>query len=436
MSQANKVVSTSSSDARSPTLAIIGMEGSGKTVLATTLAKKLSKMTSHGVFLNPQDTKTLKYVEQVWQTLLSGDWPPSTPPGTMFELHWKLQGTKELECNVRLIDPAGQDLRMLFGDDQIQSVDSLPKHLQALAAYCRSADIIMFLINLRDFVGQGDPALRIANEAAIKAAMDYLGENVRPRRFCLVLTQADLYRNLAEQHGGWHELAKNAIPYVFASHVQHHKVAVCPVSAVADTQVVTDQDGSPRRVPAQGFRCEGLDDLFKWFTTQVKEVRQKMDVEAKPATVASAGNESISPANPNQPGFFARAIPWVLVVLFWCGIGGLMKDSGCQNQQKPTPPKVTPKPPAPKPVVTFDFGIDWGVINDDIWIKNTSKVTLTNVRLTVHLKKRDQPAYLPLELHVAGVYPGERKTWANVMSILSGSIDNTTHAILNCDQTR
>ena len=52
-----------------PSIAIIGTEGSGKTVLATALARHLGRADTRGVFLNPLGVGTMRYVERVWQTL-------------------------------------------------------------------------------------------------------------------------------------------------------------------------------------------------------------------------------------------------------------------------------------------------------------------------------------------------------------------------------
>lgn len=278
-SDASTTMSTPPRTVRSPTIAVIGMEGSGKTVLATTLAKRLCTIDARGVFLNPKGVKTLKYVERVWGILQSGDWPPSTVPGEKFELEWKLNIVGEQECDLRLIDVAGQDLRLLFGEEQIYSVDSLPAHLQALAEYCRSADIILFLVNLKDFCGEGDAERRTANEAAIKSAMDYLTTVGHRRRVCLVLTQADLYKELAHERGGWLALVKQVIPYVFNAHVAIKKMVVHPIAAVAETRIVVDGDGRPRQVPVAQFRSAGFGGLVNWLTAQVRKVKQELQAD-------------------------------------------------------------------------------------------------------------------------------------------------------------
>lgn len=258
-----------------PAIAIIGMEGSGKTVLITTLAKRLSTIDHRGIFLNPQGVRTLRYVEEVWQRLQSGDWPPSTPEATVLELRWKLQIVGELECDVRLVDPAGQDIRLLFGDERILDLEQLPEQHRPLADYCRSASIVLFLLNLRDIIGEGDPSRRSANEAALKSAMDCLGNTDHERRVCLVLTQIDLYRELAQQVGGWRELLAKEVPYIYGAHVHGRAVAVHAVAAVSDTTPGQDEQGSPRRFPTPGFQSEGLDQLVDWLVTQVRELTGK-----------------------------------------------------------------------------------------------------------------------------------------------------------------
>lgn len=256
-----------------PAIAIIGTEGSGKTVLITTLAKQSTTIESRGVFLNPQGVQTLKYVERAWQTLQQGDWPPATPPGQLSELRWKLEIDGEVESEVRLVDAAGEDLRALFAEDRVADASSLPETLQKLNEYCRRADIVIFLINLRDFTGQGNPHRRTENEAAIKAAMDDLSASGRARRFCLVFTQWDLYRELALRRGGRRSLAKEAIPNVYGAYIKNRRIPVFAVSAVNKTTVIVDESGVPRRVPERGFGSDGCDELLDWLTRQVREVQ-------------------------------------------------------------------------------------------------------------------------------------------------------------------
>ena len=297
-----------------PSLAIIGTEGSGKTVLTCILAKRLSTIDSRGVFLNPQGVGTLKYVEKVWQTLQHGDWPPSTPPGELFELRWKFEIIGEMESEVRLVDAAGQDLRLLFGEDRVANINSLPDSLRALAEYCRSADIVLFLVNLKDFIGEGNPQQRTENEAAMKGAMDHLSANKQSLRFCLILTQVDLYRDLATSRGGWYPLAKEAIPYIYAAYIKSKQIPVFLVSAVNKTRTAVHASGVPQRMPEPGFGSDGFDKVVDWMTNQVREVQAHLD-EQPPYMEPATLSETIAPAQSPQWLEWVRKYYWIGLVI-------------------------------------------------------------------------------------------------------------------------
>jgi hypothetical protein len=295
---------------RTPSIAIVGTEGSGKTVLIATLAKRLSTVNSQGVFLNPQGVVTLKYIEKIWQTLQQGDWPPSTPPGQLFDLRWNLEitGNKitgDMKSDVRLVDAPGQDLRLLFGEEKFGDIQSLPQRLKQLAEYCHNTDIVLFLIDLGAFIGEGNSQQRTDNEAAIKSAMDFLSADGGLKRFCIVFTQFDLYEGLAKSRGGWAPLAKEAIPYIYSAYLRK-KVPVFFVSAVNKTVPDLDSSGNPRRLPAPGFGSTGFGRLVDWITTQVREVSALLLAQS---TRPSYRTTSVAQEEPDPQAFKVHQQP-------------------------------------------------------------------------------------------------------------------------------
>ncbi|MDR2438506.1 MAG: hypothetical protein LBE12_03910, partial [Planctomycetaceae bacterium] len=56
-----------------PQVAIVGTEGSGKTVLASVWAKRMTQRQDE-IFLDPKGFNTGMYVERVWATLNRGEW--------------------------------------------------------------------------------------------------------------------------------------------------------------------------------------------------------------------------------------------------------------------------------------------------------------------------------------------------------------------------
>jgi len=106
-----------------PSVSIVGTEGAGKTVLTAVLAKRLGNPES-GMFLNAQGPRTLKHVEKVWSILQNEDWPEGNPAGELFQLRWNLEIDGEHVCDVRFIEAAGQDFRVLFEDEQFDNAST------------------------------------------------------------------------------------------------------------------------------------------------------------------------------------------------------------------------------------------------------------------------------------------------------------------------
>ncbi len=263
----------SKSHQAAPKIAIIGTEGSGKTVLITTLAKRFCYSSESSIFLDPVDNGTLRFVERNWQTLCSGEWPAGSPLGTMHDLRWRLllTGDSPFECDLRIVDSAGQDLRRLFSDDEPSSAANLPSHLQNLEAYCRSAEIVICLINLGDFLGESDPERRLDNQIVIKSALQRLAADPS-RRLCLLFTQADRYPSILTQEGELPRVVEQVLPYVRGAQLAkgQKQVILRMVASVNKSVVTVSTDGRPRRVPAPDFESFGFDGLMGWL---VKEVR-------------------------------------------------------------------------------------------------------------------------------------------------------------------
>ncbi len=279
---------------KTPKIAFIGMEGSGKTVLISVLAKKMSEIISQGYYLDPQNNRTFQYVENVWMTLQNGEWPPSTPPGERFKLDWKLkQG--ENECDVRMIDAAGQDFRLLFTGEEVDiDENEMPAQLVSLANYCREADILLFTINIKDFVGESDSTRMTENQGAIKQALDFLKKG--NKRIALLFTQYDQYSSMIEKSGGLQEFCKQKLRYIYNAYINEGKTEIIGVAAVNETEMREMEDGTLQRVPVQNFSSEGLIEVINWIVDKVIEVSKEKTVEfISEQYVKNENEEQINP---------------------------------------------------------------------------------------------------------------------------------------------
>lgn len=267
-----------------PTIAVVGTEGSGKTVLLTTLAKRFGDG-SEGIIISPQNRATNKFVEEVWTTLNSKEWPPTTPPGDLIQLHWKVEVGKGQVGHMSVNDCAGQDLRYLFAEEGVKDPTLAPK-IRALVESVQKADVVLFVVNLRDFVAENDQERLTDNQWFLQHAMEFIKRSGSHKQFCLVFTQADQYPTYLKQHGSWKEVARSRLPQVFGAYLKQGRVEVIGVSAVRETVIVDDPVAGARRVPRPQFTSEGIDALGQWITDRMRQGQER--VAMKPALRAGA----------------------------------------------------------------------------------------------------------------------------------------------------
>lgn len=262
---------------KTPQIALIGTEGAGKTVLVTVLAKRLATP-QNGVWLNPQGAKTGKEIEKNWNTLRRGEWLPSTPAGTLFDLKWELR-VGDREYPMKVIDSAGQDLRRLFSDDGFGDPNLSDQDLLFID-YIRSATVLLVLVNLRDFIGEPDENRVIENAFTLKGLLDQLKADKEERQVVFLFTAYDQYETTIKKDYGtvWNFFEKE-LSYLYHAHISGKPVKCFPVAAVAETEAKVDSDGISRRVPAHDFRSQGLEPFVQWLAEAVSDDIDKQEQE-------------------------------------------------------------------------------------------------------------------------------------------------------------
>lgn len=257
-------------DRQQPKIAVIGTEGSGKTVFIAALAHRLGE-TEAGWLLDPLDMKTEAYVAKVWDTLCRGDWPSFTSQAALHDLRWNLHNSQGASAELQLVDASGHRLRELFTGD----LSEIPEHLRPLAEYCQEADLVILLVNLQDFLGEAAGEQRAYNEMALKFALDFVGARRGQKHCCAVFTQIDLYCGLLEQHGTWNGVAAALVPKLSSAYFHNGNIPIFGLAAVDGTEIRSDERGMPRRFPAPGFSSTGFQPLVDWF----KSALNARDVE-------------------------------------------------------------------------------------------------------------------------------------------------------------
>lgn len=298
-----------------PRVAVIGTEGSGKTVLVVTLAARFCEGQSR-YFLEPKNRATVRYMRAAFDTLNGKkgppQWLPSTDPGTMCELDWDLHVDGKRRFAMRMVDAAGQDFRDLFGEEKAISNSGVTALQQHLVEFVKQADILILTVDLEDFVAETDADRRDTSEWTLKFAIDRLIGHDKRKRGILVFTGKDRYQQYEQELGSWTAVAKKYLPVASRAALDNGQVSVLAVSAVNETQL--DPSGANRYVPKPGFTSVGLEELLDWIASQGGEVRaeaQRLHDDAQKAEARRKKAISDAEKKTRSKAWWTKVLPKV-----------------------------------------------------------------------------------------------------------------------------
>ena len=246
-------------------VAIVGVEGSGKTVMLAGLGDLYTYPDHEGYFLAPKNFGTAEYVAEKIERMRKGEWPVATAGDEMQGLDWTLKRREpgvrkppEKVCEVSFLDFAGEVYRAAFGIGEGDA--SLAEQVGELKRYVREADDLIVLVNLRDIIaGVRDARVKEAKWIT-KAILDVAlaeQEGEKAPRAAIVLSQADSYASTIEACGGALGVLQRYLPHVAND---YDWLDVFAVNAVDKTTL--DDDGNV--VPAADFTTKGLLPILKW----------------------------------------------------------------------------------------------------------------------------------------------------------------------------
>ena len=250
--------------ARMKKVAIVGVEGAGKTVMLAGLGELYSHPDADGYFFEPKGVETVEYVRAKTARLRSGRWPEATSPDALVDLGWTIKksrkfGQPKSVCKLDCLDFAGEVYLSAFGG---KPNPSLRAEESRLRQYIKEADSIVLLVNLRDAISHGGDSQRAAyTEYAslqlLKSIIEGRGNGGKYQRVLIALSQADAYQATIESCGGPKKTLERYLPLIANSFGWLNVIAV---SAVGKT-VVTDE-GSV--APAPDYTLDGLKPMIRW----------------------------------------------------------------------------------------------------------------------------------------------------------------------------
>ena len=248
-------------------ISIVGVDGSGKTVLMAAFGEKYERPDGYGYFLSANTPQTFHTVKMLMDRMRHGQWPNATGAETVTNLDWTLLqrkgGANESICSVSFLDYAGEIYRLAFGEHTEEEREPYKEQIATLYDHVSSSDALLVLINLKDIVS-GDLGQAKTRETLwiSRNIFDYAAEKHPGIRMALAFSQFDVYRAAIENAGGLEAAYRS-----YLSHIEslYPEMQLLSVSAVNRTEV--NEDGF--EVPARDFDSEGLDALLEWIVSTV-----------------------------------------------------------------------------------------------------------------------------------------------------------------------
>ena len=248
-------------------VAIVGVEGSGKTVMLAGLADLYSRPDDKGYVLVPNDFRTSSYVSELMERLRSGAWPAATADDVFQGLEWTLlrmsdSGGRPTDiCELSCLDFPGEVYRRAFVETDGRHSDEMQRQIESLWNYVERADSLIVLVNLGDVITYGltDPRIREAiwvTSGILKEALKERPGRVLPKA-AIVLSQADIYEATIRNCGGAKGALEKYLPNVFYSYGWLDIFAAYTIDK-------TRLDDEGRVVPDPSFTTEGLRPIMDW----------------------------------------------------------------------------------------------------------------------------------------------------------------------------
>ena len=246
-------------------VAIVGVEGSGKTVMLAGLGELYTHPDAKGYFLSPKNRATADYVTDKIRRMRQGEWPAATAGDVMQGLDWTLERKRQgqraaVVCAVSFLDFPGEVYREAFGGRAKAGDAELAREAESLRQHVRVADELIVLVNLHDVItrSRGDP--RVDESIWItKAILDFaLAESdAKKKRAAIVVSQSDSYMATIQKFGGPRGVLNEYLPHVAN---RYDWLDIFDVSAV--DKIIVDDSG--QSVPAPDFQPIGLRPILNW----------------------------------------------------------------------------------------------------------------------------------------------------------------------------
>ncbi len=234
-------------------VAIVGVEGSGKTVLMAALSECYKEISETEPFLFPENQAAYMFMERIPHKLrVERQWPEATSIDALRLMKWSLKCGSEIFSHIEMLDYPGELYRLAFGEHTQEEADAHRKELDEFLGHLTDAECLIILMNPGDLENIGADAKKAETVWITREILGFAKKLPSLRRTTLVFTQADRYDEALKGAGGAEGFYAQKLPML--KHL-YPELRVTAVSAVSGL----DEEGRPQ----EGYSAAGCLEIMR-----------------------------------------------------------------------------------------------------------------------------------------------------------------------------
>ncbi|MDD4737446.1 MAG: hypothetical protein PHP44_15215 [Kiritimatiellae bacterium] len=222
-------------------VAIVGVEGSGKTVLMGALCECYKYSSDDRPYLMAENQAAFMFMERIPHLLkVERVWPEATSMSDMRLMRWSVRYKNEVLDEIELLDYPGELYRIAFGERKAAEARANRAEVDEFLGHLTEAEAVIVLLNLADIKCLGTSARNIETVWITRGILEFTKKLPNVRKTFLAFTQADRYLNELgdEQNSGAAFLSQ--VPMIKQLFPDIVPVVVAAVDGV-------DENGNPMR---------------------------------------------------------------------------------------------------------------------------------------------------------------------------------------------
>lgn len=221
-------------------IAIVGVEGSGKTVLMAGLSECYKQISETEPYLMPENQSAFMFMQCIPHKLrVDREWPEQTRIDSLRMMKWTLRCGQEILEEIEIFDYPGELYRIAFGEHTKDEADAVRSELNEFLEHITEADTLVVLLNLADLVDLYDNPRNAETVWITRGIFDFAKKLPHLKHRMLAFTQADRYAEEIKKAGSAKELYAAKLPMMKTLYPDLKVFAVTAVDGM-------DADGRPR----------------------------------------------------------------------------------------------------------------------------------------------------------------------------------------------